>query len=170
MNVQRKENPMNTRSKIFLLAAAVLLLATGAFAQHEHGAHAQGQPCPHMAATSLSLDHAIALLENAKTDPAGVDKALAEVRAAKAQVTECQEMCQKGMCGGHEGHAGIEGHDHGMAAAQPAKKVVDPVCGMEIDPATAAGKSVYAGKTYYFCSKDEKAQFDKDPEKYLKKG
>ena len=163
---------MNTRSKIFLLAAAVLLLATGAFAQHEHGDHAKGQPCPHMAATSLGLDRAIALLENAKTDPAGVDKALAEVRAAKAQVTECQEMCQKGMCGGHEGHA--EGHAaHGMAGAtaQPAaKKVTDPVCGMEIDPATAAGKSVYAGKTYYFCSKDEKAQFDKDPEKYLKKG
>ena len=163
---------MNTRSKIFLLAAAVLLLATGAFAQHEHGDHGKGQACPHMAATSLSLDRAITLLEKAKADPAGVDKALAEVRAAKAQVTECQEMCQKGMCGGHEGHA--EGHAaHGMAAAtaQPAaKKVTDPVCGMEIDPATAAAKSVYAGKTYYFCSKDEKAQFDKDPEKYLKKG
>ncbi|HSK75714.1 MAG TPA: YHS domain-containing protein [Thermoanaerobaculia bacterium] len=161
---------MNTRSKIFLLAAAVLLLATGAFAQHDHG---KGQEmkqgaCPHMTATSASLDKAIALLEKAKTDPAGVDKALAEVRAAKTQVTQCQEMCQKGMCGGHEGHAA-----HGMAAAkaQPAaKKVTDPVCGMEIDPATAAGKSVYAGKTYYFCSKDEKAQFDKDPEKYLKKG
>lgn len=159
---------MNTRSKIFLLAAAVLLLATGAFAQHDHGNHAKGQTCPHMTATSASLDKAIALLEQAKTDPAGVDKALAEVRAAKAQVTDCQEMCQKGMCGGHEGHAA-----HGMAAAsaQPAaKKVTDPVCGMEIDSATAAAKSVYAGKTYYFCTKDEKALFDKDPEKYVKKG
>ncbi|HVG08240.1 MAG TPA: YHS domain-containing protein [Thermoanaerobaculia bacterium] len=48
--------------------------------------------------------------------------------------------------------------------------VVDPVCGMEVDPATAAGTSLYAGKTYYFCSKDEKAQFDKEPEKYLKDG
>jgi hypothetical protein len=79
---------MNTRSKIFLLAAAVLLLATGAFAQHDHGSHAKGQTCPHMTATSASLDKAIALLEKAKTDPAGVDKALAEVRAAKTQVTE----------------------------------------------------------------------------------
>lgn len=150
---------MNTPSKIFLLVAAVLLLATGAFAQHEHG---KGEACPHMTATSASLDKAIALLEKAKTDPAGVDKALAEVRAARTQVTQCQEMCKKGMCGGGEGHA--------AAAAQPAKKVTDPVCGMQIDPATAAGKSVYAGKTYYFCSKDEKALFDKNPEKYVKKG
>lgn len=150
---------MNTRSKTFPLAVAALLLATGAFAQHDHG---QGQTCPHMTATSASLDKAIALLENAKADPANAGKALAEVRAAKAQVTECQEMCQKEMCGGHAGHP---------AAAQPAaKKVTDPVCGMVIDPATAAGKSVHAGKTYYFCSKDEKEKFDKDPEKYLKKG
>ena len=48
--------------------------------------------------------------------------------------------------------------------------VVDPVCGMDVDPATAAAKSDYKGKTYYFCSKDEKAQFDKEPEKFLKEG
>jgi Cu+-exporting ATPase len=50
-----------------------------------------------------------------------------------------------------------------------AKQVTDPVCGMTIDSKTAAGKSVYAGKTYYFCSKEDKAKFDSDPEKYLKK-
>jgi YHS domain-containing protein len=49
-------------------------------------------------------------------------------------------------------------------------KMVDPVCGMDVDPATAAATSVYAGKTYYFCSKDEKELFDKDPKKYLKDG
>ncbi|HEV2845490.1 MAG TPA: YHS domain-containing protein, partial [Thermoanaerobaculia bacterium] len=67
-----------------------------------------------------------------------------------------------------------QGHgNHAMGknnAAAAASKVTDPVCGMKIDPATAAAKSVYAGKTYYFCSKDEKAKFDKDPEAYLKKG
>jgi signal transduction histidine kinase/YHS domain-containing protein len=45
--------------------------------------------------------------------------------------------------------------------------VKDPVCGMEIDPQTAAGKSEYNGQTYYFCSTGCKASFDKDPEKYL---
>ncbi len=42
----------------------------------------------------------------------------------------------------------------------------DPVCGMQVDPRTAAGKSVYKGQTYYFCSLSCKKTFDKDPEKY----
>jgi Cu+-exporting ATPase len=43
----------------------------------------------------------------------------------------------------------------------------DVVCGMPVDPKSAAGKSEYKGKTYYFCSKGCKALFDKDPEKYV---
>lgn len=42
----------------------------------------------------------------------------------------------------------------------------DPVCGMEVDPATAAGSSEYQGQTYYFCSMGCKRQFDKDPANY----
>jgi Cu+-exporting ATPase len=38
---------------------------------------------------------------------------------------------------------------------------------MDIDPATAAGKSEYKGQTYYFCSPGCKKSFDKDPEKYV---
>ena len=45
--------------------------------------------------------------------------------------------------------------------------VIDPVCGMEIDPQTAAGSSEYMGKTYYFCSPGCKKDFDKDPESYI---
>jgi Cu+-exporting ATPase len=48
-----------------------------------------------------------------------------------------------------------------------ANTVKDPVCGMEIDPATAAGTSEYNGQTYYFCSVGCKKSFDKEPEKYL---
>ncbi len=47
--------------------------------------------------------------------------------------------------------------------------VTDPVCGMVIDPKTAAGKSEYQGKTYYFCSPGCKKDFDKDPQKYVEK-
>jgi Cu+-exporting ATPase len=47
--------------------------------------------------------------------------------------------------------------------------VTDPVCDMEIDPKTAAGKSEYQGKTYYFCSPGCKKDFDKDPQKYVGK-
>ena len=44
----------------------------------------------------------------------------------------------------------------------------DPVCGMDVDPKTAAGKSDYQGQTYYFCSIGCKKSFDKEPQKYLK--
>lgn len=45
--------------------------------------------------------------------------------------------------------------------------VKDPVCGMDIDPEAAAGKSEYMGKIYYFCSMGCKKAFDKEPEKYV---
>ncbi len=48
-----------------------------------------------------------------------------------------------------------------------ADTVHDVVCGMDIDPATATGKSEYKGQTYYFCSPGCKRAFDKDPEKYV---
>lgn len=47
--------------------------------------------------------------------------------------------------------------------------VKDPVCGMDVDPKTAAGKSDYQGKTYYFCSTGCKKAFDKEPQKYVVK-
>lgn len=43
----------------------------------------------------------------------------------------------------------------------------DPVCGMDVDPKTAAGKSDYQGMTYYFCSSGCKKAFDKEPQKYV---
>ncbi len=51
-----------------------------------------------------------------------------------------------------------------------ADTVTDPVCGMDVDPTTAAGKSEYKGQTYYFCCPGCKRDFDKDPEKYLRQG
>jgi Cu+-exporting ATPase len=53
---------------------------------------------------------------------------------------------------------------------QMANTVHDPVCGMDIDPTTAAGTSGYKGQTYYFCSPGCKKSFDKDPEKYISPG
>ena len=43
----------------------------------------------------------------------------------------------------------------------------DPVCEMDVDPDSAAGKSEYEGKTYYFCSPGCKKQFDDNPEKFV---
>lgn len=46
-------------------------------------------------------------------------------------------------------------------------KVKDPVCGMEVDEATASAKSEYQGNTYYFCCVPCKETFDKEPGKYI---
>ena len=48
-----------------------------------------------------------------------------------------------------------------------AEMVKDPVCGMEIDAATAAGSSEYDGVTYYFCAEACKTAFDAEPSKYV---
>ena len=48
-----------------------------------------------------------------------------------------------------------------------AELVKDLVCGMMIDPATAAATSEYKGQKYYFCAPGCKVDFDKEPEKYL---
>jgi Cu+-exporting ATPase len=45
---------------------------------------------------------------------------------------------------------------------------LDPVCGMSVDPATAAGRAEHAGKTYYFCSQHCVHAFNKDPRKFAK--
>lgn len=48
--------------------------------------------------------------------------------------------------------------------------VKDLVCGMEIDEKTAAAKSEYMGKTYYFMSLGNKKAFDENPAKYTEGG
>lgn len=63
--------------------------------------------------------------------------------------------------------------DASKAPSKPAsRKIVTAVCpvmGTKIPDVTkAAGKSVYKGKTYYFCCGGCKPQFDKDPAKYVK--
>jgi P-type Cu+ transporter len=44
---------------------------------------------------------------------------------------------------------------------------IDPVCGMEVDTATATLTSEFEGTTYYFCGKGCKLDFEDEPEKYL---
>jgi P-type Cu+ transporter len=44
---------------------------------------------------------------------------------------------------------------------------IDPVCGMEVDRATAVFKSEHKGHTYYFCSRGCMLDFQDDLERYL---
>ena len=45
----------------------------------------------------------------------------------------------------------------------------DPVCGMNVDPAKAAGSSQYQGRTFYFCAPGCKTRFDANPAQYAGK-
>jgi Cu+-exporting ATPase len=45
--------------------------------------------------------------------------------------------------------------------------VVDPVCGMNVDPAKAASTASHGGKTYYFCCQGCAEKFQAAPEEYL---
>jgi len=72
------------------------------------------------------------------------------------------------------------GHDHrhehapapGKAglAVLPTLAVKDPVCGMDVDPTSAAGSFEHEGETYHFCSKGCLAKFRAEPAKYLSGG
>ena len=73
------------------------------------------------------------------------------------------------------GNMGTSDSNMGAMAAPTAKKTTTsaikcPVTGEKIaDPAKApGGKSVYKGKTYYFCCAGCKPKFDKNPAKYVK--
>ena len=55
---------------------------------------------------------------------------------------------------------------YAAAPISSAEHPLCPVCGMDVDPATAP-KSVFKGATYYFCSDDDKKTFDASPDKFL---
>ena len=66
----------------------------------------------------------------------------------------------------HEHHVDRASHVPGPAefGAATAK---DPVCGMSVDPATAAATREYNGTTYYFCNPGCAAKFEQNPTQYL---
>lgn len=43
----------------------------------------------------------------------------------------------------------------------------DLVCNMDVDERTAKWKTVYKGKTYYFCAPGCKKSFEEEPELYI---
>lgn len=62
-----------------------------------------------------------------------------------------------------------DSHDHAPDSNSPTGRatVIDPVCGMSVDPADCAGSVDYEGKLYYFCSRHCVQKFQADPKRYL---
>ncbi|MBI2260891.1 MAG: heavy metal translocating P-type ATPase [Caulobacterales bacterium] len=52
-------------------------------------------------------------------------------------------------------------------SADSGAKAVDPVCGMTVDPATAAHRAAHEGQDYFFCSAGCRTKFVADPDRYL---
>src|SRR6516165_3202863 len=46
--------------------------------------------------------------------------------------------------------------------------MIDPICGMEVDPSDATESHTYNGQTYYFYGHHCVTKFKEDPEKFLK--
>ena len=66
-------------------------------------------------------------------------------------------------------HSCCAGHNQaGTNTMSPTpSEVIDPVCGMSIDPSDAAGEHFYQGQTYSFCNPSCLTKFKADPDKYL---
>lgn len=72
------------------------------------------------------------------------------------------EKHQHQCCSTHSHHSGAPANPKNTSAA------TDPVCGMSVNPATAAHKAEADGATYYFCSASCREKFVADPRKYLR--
>jgi Cu+-exporting ATPase len=90
----------------------------------------------------------------------------------------CSTSCKRTFDGNPSSFAGAgseaparESHgDHSCCAtgSKSTATTKDPVCGMDVDPETAAGSHEHRGETYSFCSKGCLEKFRTDPEKYLR--
>jgi len=58
-------------------------------------------------------------------------------------------------------------HHHHHPAAPSEGGVIDPVCGMTVDPNAGKPHADYQGKTYHFCCAGCRSKFIADPQKYL---
>jgi YHS domain-containing protein len=48
------------------------------------------------------------------------------------------------------------------------RNFVDPVCGMEVSYTTASEEFIYNGKTYYFCARSCREEFQAAPDKFIR--
>jgi Cu+-exporting ATPase len=98
--------------------------------------------------------------------------------AARAPSASENVTTGSGCCGGgemhdhgahaHRDHHHDHGHHHHHAGADH-EKVLDPVCGMTVDPNTSKHRFDHRGMTYHFCSAGCRTKFASTPQQYLGK-
>jgi Cu+-exporting ATPase len=70
----------------------------------------------------------------------------------------------------HPDHDHAHHHHAGDGDAPTAGKVLDPVCGMTVNPETTPHRAELEGKPYFFCSAGCRTKFTADPSRYLDGG
>jgi YHS domain-containing protein len=79
-------------------------------------------------------------------------------------------MMSRGGCGMmRHGHDRDSNRANGHAGHPTSGKPIDPVCGMEVDPAKAAGTRVAGSETRFFCSQTCLDAYDKNPAMYAQR-
>jgi P-type Cu+ transporter len=68
---------------------------------------------------------------------------------------------------GHKQAAGHGAHPLAPSSPAPSTAVIDPVCGMTVDPQATAHRHAVQDRTYYFCSARCLAKFAAEPAKFL---
>jgi YHS domain-containing protein len=53
-----------------------------------------------------------------------------------------------------------------MAEEPLREQLIDPVCGMRMNPEEAPAVTSYNGRSYYFCSDTHKEEFERNPAHY----
>ena len=84
--------------------------------------------------------------------------------ASRATGASPAATAKAGCCGGgddHSTHGPDEQHSEGNVSVR------DPVCGMNVNPATSQHRFDHRGETYHFCSAGCQTKFATDPQKYL---
>lgn len=162
---------MKRMGRLVSFSGALLLGAAGFLLAHDPpkkssdtgGMMKGGQE--HHAAAMKSCDEA--KMHLAKAKKAGT---MAEMRrhveAAEKSLGEMEKHMSASM---EKMHGSMMGGGGMMSGEKKATgRVVDPVCGMDVD-STSAYSATHNGKTYSFCSEEDKAKFQKNPERYVPK-
>ncbi|MCP1999101.1 heavy metal translocating P-type ATPase [Nitrobacter winogradskyi] len=95
----------------------------------------------------------------------------AEKQAASPAAASPESSCCGGESATAHAHDGDNHHEqhHSHAAETTDGKVLDPVCGMTVDPRTSKHRFDYQDTTYHFCSAGCRTKFAAAPRSYLDK-
>jgi Cu+-exporting ATPase len=119
--------------------------------------------------TGVTCGGCVETIEGALSKVAGVSTAKVDLKRKLVEIehdtaTAPAQLLKAIEQAGYQGE--LPGYSHHAALHTTTPGVIDPVCGMTIDPAKAKGTSEYHGKKYHFCSARCKEHFDADPAHY----